>query len=56
MILQAELTGERLASEIADLIESPEAITVMESAAKQLGREDAAEKTVDIIEELKASV
>ena len=56
MILQTELTGESLAAEIADLIESPEAITVMESAAKQLGREDAAEKTVDIIEELKASV
>jgi UDP-N-acetylglucosamine--N-acetylmuramyl-(pentapeptide) pyrophosphoryl-undecaprenol N-acetylglucosamine transferase len=56
MIVQSELTGERLASEIAALIGEPEKITEMETAAKGLGREDAAEKTVDIIEELKASV
>jgi UDP-N-acetylglucosamine--N-acetylmuramyl-(pentapeptide) pyrophosphoryl-undecaprenol N-acetylglucosamine transferase len=56
MIVQSELSGERLASEIASLIVEPERITEMESAAKGLGREDAAEKTVDIIEELKASV
>lgn len=56
MILQSELTGEGLAAEICKLIEAPEAITEMETAAKRLGREDAAEKTVDIIEELKASV
>lgn len=56
MILQSDLSGESLAAEISNLIESPEAITEMETAAKKLGREDAAEKTVDIIEELKASV
>ena len=56
MILQADLTGEGLASEIGKLIEAPEAITAMETAAKDLGRADAAERTVDIIEELKASV
>lgn len=56
MILQADISGERLSSEIAKLIESPETITSMETAAKEIGREDAAEKTVDIIEELKASV
>lgn len=56
MILQADISGERLASEIAKLIESPDTITSMETAAKEIGREDAAEKTVDIIEELKASV
>lgn len=56
MILQSDLTGESLAAEITKLIESPDAITAMESAAKEMGREDAAEKTVDIIEELKASV
>jgi UDP-N-acetylglucosamine--N-acetylmuramyl-(pentapeptide) pyrophosphoryl-undecaprenol N-acetylglucosamine transferase len=56
MILQSDLTGESLGVEIAKLIESPDAITEMETAAKELGREDAAEKTVDIIEELKASV
>ncbi len=56
MILHSELSGETLAAAISNLIGSPEAITAMETAAKQMGREDAAEKTVDIIEELKASV
>jgi len=56
MTLQADLTGERLVAEIAKLIQAPDAITAMETAAKDLGREDAAQKTVDIIEELKASV
>ncbi|HET9868798.1 MAG TPA: glycosyltransferase, partial [Nitrospira sp.] len=56
MILQSGLTGESLAAEISKLIEAPEAITAMETAAKDLGREDAEERTVDIIEELKASV
>ena len=56
MILQAELTGERLAAEIGELIRSPEKISEMEAAAKSLGRPDAAERTVDIIEQLKMSV
>ena len=56
MILQADLSGECLASEIGELISSPEKITAMETAAKTLGREDAAEKTVDLIEELKRNV
>jgi UDP-N-acetylglucosamine--N-acetylmuramyl-(pentapeptide) pyrophosphoryl-undecaprenol N-acetylglucosamine transferase len=56
MIVQSELSGERLAAEVATLLASPDTITKMEAAAKELGREDAAEKTADIIEELKASV
>ena len=52
MILQADLTPEMLASEIADLADSPEKITEMECAARQLARQDAAEATVDIIEQL----
>ena len=56
MILQQDLTGGLLTSEIGSLIESPATITDMESAAKSLGRPDAAEKTVDIIEELKKNV
>jgi len=56
LILQSDLTGESLAAEISKLIASPDAITAMETAAKGMGREDAAEKTVDMIEELKASV
>ena len=56
MILQSDLSGERLAKEISELIESPDEINSMEAAAKMLGREDAAEKTVDLIEELKRNV
>ena len=56
MILQSDLTGEVLANEVRSLIESPETITEMESAARQLGRPDAANATVDIIEELKRNV
>jgi len=56
MILQKDLTGELLVNEIANLIEMPEKIGVMEAAAKAIGREDAAERTVDLIEELKRNV
>ncbi|MBL8125545.1 MAG: undecaprenyldiphospho-muramoylpentapeptide beta-N-acetylglucosaminyltransferase [Pyrinomonadaceae bacterium] len=56
MVVQSELSGERLAKEIAGLIESPETITAMEAAARSMGRADAAEKTVDLIEELKRNV
>jgi UDP-N-acetylglucosamine--N-acetylmuramyl-(pentapeptide) pyrophosphoryl-undecaprenol N-acetylglucosamine transferase len=56
MIIQKDLSGESLASEIKKLIGSPETINEMEFAAKRLGRSDAAEKTVDIIEELKMNV
>jgi UDP-N-acetylglucosamine--N-acetylmuramyl-(pentapeptide) pyrophosphoryl-undecaprenol N-acetylglucosamine transferase len=52
MILQKDLTGDTLAKEIRDLIESPETIRNMEMAAKKLARRDAAEATVNLIEEL----
>jgi len=52
MILQKDLTGESLANEILDLINSPEKISAMEAATKKLARRDAAEATVDLIEEL----
>ncbi len=55
MILQKDLTSESLAKEIIDLIEKPEEITEMETAAKKLARTDAAEVTVDLIEQLAAS-
>jgi len=56
MILQDALSGEYLAEEIGKLIESPETVTEMGRAAKELAKADAAERTVDIIEELKRSV
>ena len=52
MVLQKELNGESLANEIIDLINSPEKITAMETAAKKLAKKDAAEVTVSIIEDL----
>ncbi len=53
MILQKDLTGETLAREIIALINSPQRVTAMEQAAKKLARKDAAEATVDIIDELR---
>jgi len=52
MILQKDLTADALAKEILALIESTDAITEMETAAKGLARSDAAEATVNLIEEL----
>lgn len=52
MILQQDLSGEALAKEISDLVAAPDAIATMEEAAKKLARSDAAEATVDLIEEL----
>jgi UDP-N-acetylglucosamine--N-acetylmuramyl-(pentapeptide) pyrophosphoryl-undecaprenol N-acetylglucosamine transferase len=52
MILQSDLSGERLANEIIEFINTPEKIGEMEKAAKSLARSDAAERTVDLIEKL----
>jgi UDP-N-acetylglucosamine--N-acetylmuramyl-(pentapeptide) pyrophosphoryl-undecaprenol N-acetylglucosamine transferase len=52
MILQRELTGERLAAEIAQLVQSPDELTGMEEAGRKLARGDAAAATVDLMEEL----
>jgi UDP-N-acetylglucosamine--N-acetylmuramyl-(pentapeptide) pyrophosphoryl-undecaprenol N-acetylglucosamine transferase len=52
MILQRDLNGESLANEIIDLINSPAKISAMEMSAKKLARKDAAEVTVNIIEDL----
>lgn len=52
MLLQRDLNGEKLTEEISKLIASPEKLSAMELAAKKLGRKDAAEATVDLIEEL----
>ncbi len=50
MILQGELSGERLANEIVALVDSPETISKMEDAARSLARKDAAASAVDLIE------
>ena len=52
MILQQELSGERLAKEIQGLVREPYEITKMEEASRKLARGDAASTTVDLMEEL----
>ena len=52
MILQQDLSGERLASEIAALVAAPDEITRMEESSRKLMRGDAAKATVDLIEKL----
>jgi UDP-N-acetylglucosamine--N-acetylmuramyl-(pentapeptide) pyrophosphoryl-undecaprenol N-acetylglucosamine transferase len=48
MIVQTDLTPERLAKELRRLIEHPEEIDRMEEASRKLGRVDSAERTVDV--------
>jgi UDP-N-acetylglucosamine--N-acetylmuramyl-(pentapeptide) pyrophosphoryl-undecaprenol N-acetylglucosamine transferase len=55
MILQKDLTGELLATEIAALLKEPERVTQMETASRKLARGDAAAATVELIESLVAS-
>jgi UDP-N-acetylglucosamine--N-acetylmuramyl-(pentapeptide) pyrophosphoryl-undecaprenol N-acetylglucosamine transferase len=52
MILQQELSGERLAQEISALVKEPDKITDMEEASRKMARGDAASTTVDLMEKL----
>ena len=52
MILQQNLSPERLALEIQRLVDTPQNVTAMEQAARALSRGDAAAKVVDLVEEL----
>jgi UDP-N-acetylglucosamine--N-acetylmuramyl-(pentapeptide) pyrophosphoryl-undecaprenol N-acetylglucosamine transferase len=55
MILQENLSGERLAREIAGLVGEPERLDSMEESARKLSRGDAAAATVDLIDSLLAT-
>ena len=55
MILQQDLSAERLADEITTLVKQPEKITAMEQAARKLARGDAAAAVVDMVERLAGS-
>jgi UDP-N-acetylglucosamine--N-acetylmuramyl-(pentapeptide) pyrophosphoryl-undecaprenol N-acetylglucosamine transferase len=48
MIVQSELTAERLAGEIGSLLDRPDEIDRMEEASRKLGRPDAASQCVDL--------
>jgi UDP-N-acetylglucosamine--N-acetylmuramyl-(pentapeptide) pyrophosphoryl-undecaprenol N-acetylglucosamine transferase len=52
MILQKDLSGERLAGEIGSLLDAPGEIDRMEAASRKLARRDAGKVTVDLMEEL----
>ena len=52
MILQQDLSGERLAQEMVMLANKPERISAMEEAARKLSHGDAAAAVVDLIDEL----
>ena len=54
VILQAELTAERLMREIHELLSEPERLIGMERAAKGLARPEAAAHIADLVEELAA--
>jgi len=54
MVLQSDLSSESLANEIRDLVNDHERLVSMGTAARKMARTDAAEKTVDMIEELAA--
>jgi UDP-N-acetylglucosamine--N-acetylmuramyl-(pentapeptide) pyrophosphoryl-undecaprenol N-acetylglucosamine transferase len=51
MIEERDLTGERLAQTLASLVRDPARIGAMESAARRLGRPDAAARVADLLVE-----
>jgi UDP-N-acetylglucosamine--N-acetylmuramyl-(pentapeptide) pyrophosphoryl-undecaprenol N-acetylglucosamine transferase len=53
MILQQDLSGDRLAAEIENLVQAPEELNRMEEASRKLAHGDAAVAAVNMIEELK---
>jgi UDP-N-acetylglucosamine--N-acetylmuramyl-(pentapeptide) pyrophosphoryl-undecaprenol N-acetylglucosamine transferase len=52
MILQENLSADRLATEIIGLVQAPEKVSAMEEASRRLARGDAAAAAVGMIEEL----
>src|SRR5258705_2867600 len=52
MILQQNLSADRLATEIIGLVQAPEKVSAMEEASRKLARGDAAAAAVGIIEEV----
>ena len=50
VIVQSELTPERLAGEIRELMASPATLERMETCARRLARPDAAARIADLVE------
>jgi UDP-N-acetylglucosamine:LPS N-acetylglucosamine transferase len=54
VIPEKDLSGQRLAKEIEDLLKNPDRLTAMERAAARLARPDATVRVVELLEELMA--
>ena len=54
VIEEKDLTGDRLAKEIEDLLKNPDRLTAMERAAARLARPDATVRVAELVEELMA--
>jgi len=54
VIPEKDLTGERLAREIEELLKNPDRLTAMERAAARLARPDATVRVAELVEELMA--
>jgi len=54
VIPENDLTGERLAREIEDLMKNPDRLTAMERAGARLARPDATVRVAELLEELMA--
>jgi UDP-N-acetylglucosamine--N-acetylmuramyl-(pentapeptide) pyrophosphoryl-undecaprenol N-acetylglucosamine transferase len=52
MIVQAELSGERLANELLALLNAPQTLAAMSAASKKLAHPDAAARVVDMAEKI----
>jgi len=54
VIPEKDLSGQRLAKEIEDLLQNPDRLTAMERAAARLARPDATVRVAELVEELMA--
>jgi UDP-N-acetylglucosamine--N-acetylmuramyl-(pentapeptide) pyrophosphoryl-undecaprenol N-acetylglucosamine transferase len=50
MVEEKDLTGATLAAAVTEVLEDPARLTAMESAARSLGRPDAAARVADLLE------
>jgi UDP-N-acetylglucosamine--N-acetylmuramyl-(pentapeptide) pyrophosphoryl-undecaprenol N-acetylglucosamine transferase len=56
LVLDAELTGERLVAEVQRLLGVPGRLNAMEGAARRLALRGAAERAADVLEDLAAGI
>ena len=52
MVEQKDMTSERLAADLTDMMENPDRLTAAAGAARSIGRPDAVERLVDLVEKV----